>query len=50
MLEGVILRVVGDSIDPGGLAYSSFSKYKNIEILFSSIQLLKRFKNQTALN
>ena len=49
MLEGAVLRVVGDSIDPGGLAYSSFSKYKNIEILFPFI-LLKRFKNQTALN
>ena len=48
MLEGAVLRVVGDSIDPGGLAYSSFSKYKNIEILFPFI--LKRFKNQTALN
>ena len=34
MLKGVVLRVVGDSIDPGGLTHTSFPKYKNVVILF----------------
>ena len=26
--------IVGDSIDPGGLAHSSFSKYEDIDVVF----------------
>ena len=32
-LEGVMLGIVGDPIDPGGLAHSSLTQYENVDVL-----------------
>ncbi len=47
ILEGFMLSIVGDPVDPGGLANSSFPQYENVDILlFIHDQWLQRFNKK----
>ena len=46
LLEGVILGIVGDPIDPGGLAYSSLTQdeYVHVLLLIHDLQIQSQQK------
>ena len=49
VLEGVMLGIIGDSIDPGGLPYSSLTQDEDVDVLLVILDLQNQYKRKIIL-